>query len=196
LGGAFDPPFIPGAATLPPYSYDPDRAKKLLAEAGLPNGFTTDFYFTTGRYLNDRDVAQAIQGQLAKVGITLKMQSPEFGTFMGLLNAKKVGMFMAGKGNPAFDIDGGLANYVVSKGVMNYTNYANPDMDKLVAEQRSIIDPTERQAALKKILEKIHDEAPELILYYEQMLFAAQANVHDVVVTPNEYVSFVNTTVG
>ncbi|MEP9379348.1 ABC transporter substrate-binding protein [Aquabacter sp. CN5-332] len=193
--GAFDPPFIPGSTTLPPYKYDPDHAKKLLAEAGLPNGFTADFYFTTGRYLNDKDVAQAIQAQLAKVGITLNMQSPEFGTFMGLIGSKKASMFMAGKGNPAFDLDGGLSLYVTTGGGMNYTNYADPEMDKLVAQQRTIIDPEERKALLKKILEKIRADAPELVLYYEQMIFAMQSNVKDVVVTPNEYVSFVNTTI-
>ncbi|WP_181832502.1 ABC transporter substrate-binding protein [Bosea caraganae] len=194
-GGAFDPPFIPGSVALPPYTFDPERAKKLLAEAGLPNGFSADFYFTTGRYLNDKDVAQAIQAQLAKVGIKLNMQSPEFGTFMGVISAKKAGMFMAGKGNPAFDLDGGLSLYVTTGGGMNYTNYADPEMDKLVAQQRTIIDPVERQKVLKTILEKIRADAPELVLYYEQMLFAAQSNVKGVVITPNEYVSFVNATI-
>ena len=90
LGGSLESSVIEGTAKgLQPYPYDPAKAKKLLAEAGHPNGFTTDFLVTTGRYNMDRQVAEAIQGQLAAVGIKLNIVSPEFGAYLAALNKKK-----------------------------------------------------------------------------------------------------------
>ncbi len=53
--------------------YDPELAKKLLAEAGYPNGFESNFDTPNDRYVNDQQVAEAIAAQLAKVGIRLKV---------------------------------------------------------------------------------------------------------------------------
>jgi peptide/nickel transport system substrate-binding protein len=193
--GAFDPAFIPGSKKLPPYEYNPKRAKELLAEAGYADGFTADFYFTTGRYLNDNQVAQAIQAQLGEVGIKLNMMSPEFGTFISLLDEKKVPMYMLGKGNPAFDMDGGLNIYITTNGSSNYTAYSDSEMDKMITEQRTLVDPAERKELLGRILDKIHEDMPVLALYYEKILFATRANVENVELAPSEYVTFVDTSV-
>src|SRR5690606_29496873 len=54
---------------LQPYPYDPDQARELLAEAGYGDGFTLDFHVSQGRYVMDREIAEAVAGQLAQVGI-------------------------------------------------------------------------------------------------------------------------------
>ena len=65
LGGGFESPVIGGAKEIAPRPHDPAKARKLLAEAGHPNGFETSFYVPTGRYLMDRQLGEAIQAQLA-----------------------------------------------------------------------------------------------------------------------------------
>jgi ABC-type transport system substrate-binding protein len=79
VGGGFESPVIGGAKEFPPRPHDPAKSRKLLAEAGFPSGFATSFYVPTGRYLMDRQLGEAIQAQLAEVGIKAKIESPEWG---------------------------------------------------------------------------------------------------------------------
>ena len=73
------------------YKYDPDLAKKLLAEAGHPNGFETTLWHPIGRYMLDKEASQAIAGQLAKVGIKVNLQGMEPGSFFSRMSKEKVG---------------------------------------------------------------------------------------------------------
>jgi peptide/nickel transport system substrate-binding protein len=61
--------------------YDPDQAKRLLAEGGYPGGFEETFMVPSGRYVQDKEVGQVIADQLAKVGIRTKLQFLEVGDF-------------------------------------------------------------------------------------------------------------------
>lgn len=191
LGGSLESSVIEGTAKgLQPYPYDPAKAKKLLAEAGHPNGFTTDFMVTTGRYNMDRQVAEAIQGQLAAVGIKLNIVSPEFGAYLAALNKKNVPMFMSGKGSPTGDMDFTQALLMASKGKMNYFNFNNPEVDRLIEQQRVTVDPKERHRLLTDLQTKVYQDEPLITLYYEEQVWATRSNVHDVKVYVNEFVDF------
>jgi peptide/nickel transport system substrate-binding protein len=191
LGGSLESSVIDGTAKeLPPYPYDPVKAKKLLAEAGYPNGFTTDFMVPTGRYNMDRQVGEAIQGQLAAVGIKLNIQSPEFGAYLAALTKGKVPMFLSGKGSPTGDMDFTQALLEHSSGKMNYFGFKNADVDRLVAQQRVTVDPKERHKLLTELQTKVYQEEPHITLYYEDQVWATRSNVHDVKVYVNEFVDF------
>jgi peptide/nickel transport system substrate-binding protein len=191
LGGSLESSVIEGTARqLQPYPYDPAKAKKLLAEAGHPNGFSTDFLVTTGRYNMDRQVAEAIQGQLAAVGIKLNIVSPEFGAYLAALNKKNVPMFMSGKGSPTGDMDFTQALLMGSKGKMNYFNFNNPEVDRLIQQQRVTVDTKERHRLLTDLQSRVYQDEPLITLYYEDQVWATRSNVHDVKVYVNEFVDF------
>jgi ABC-type transport system substrate-binding protein len=61
----------------PRYNHDPARAKKLLAQAGYPNGFDVDFLVPLGQYNKVKDVAEAIGGMLGQVGIRAKLRTQD-----------------------------------------------------------------------------------------------------------------------
>ena len=77
-------------AKLQPFKYDPELAKKLLAEAGYPNGFETTLWHPIGRYMLDKEASQAIAGQLARVGVKAKLEGMETGAYFGKLSKEKV----------------------------------------------------------------------------------------------------------
>ena len=96
-------------STLPPMAYDVAKAKQLLAEAGVPNGFKVGLACPSGAYTNDKEACQAIAGSLAKIGIEIDLQIMESNRFWDL-EAKKqlpplffdgVGDRYAGSGDPA-----------------------------------------------------------------------------------------------
>lgn len=193
LGGGLESPVIPGAATIPPYPYDPARAKALLAEAGYPNGFPVDFYVTTGRYINDKQLGEAIQAQLAQVGIKVNLVSPEFGTMTAMLrDGNKIPFFMLGKGSPTGDLDFTLTLNASTQGTGNYGNYSSDAVDKLILEQRATVDPAARKEVLRRILQQAYDDVPWVVLFYENQLFGQRANVQGVDLLPNENVLFAN----
>ena len=75
-------------STLPPMAYDVAKAKQLLAEAGVPNGFKVGLACPSGAYTNDKEACQAIAGSLAKIGIEIDLQIMESNRFWDL-EAKK-----------------------------------------------------------------------------------------------------------
>jgi len=192
LGGGFESPVIPGAhKNLKPYKYDPALAKKMLAEAGYPDGFKTELYTPTGRYLMDRQVTEAVQAQLKEVGVEAKIQTPDWGTLRSLLDKyDQIPMFLMGKGSPTGDLDLTLTLTTYCKGRMNHFSYCNPEVDKLIDLQRGVVDVAERYKVLDQIQEVFYQEAPAVVLYYEDQVFGHRANVHGLWINPNEFIGF------
>ncbi len=150
-----------------PYSYDPKKAIKLLKEAGYPNGFETEFATGSGRYLMDKQIASAIVGMLAKVGIKAKLKVYEWGKYSQVRKAHKVEpLYLLGWGNTMYDADGTLVPLFFSKST--YSNYINPELDKMMMAARYQMDPKKRKAEYKEILKVIKDEAPWIFLYQQR----------------------------
>ena len=163
-------PLIPVAfgydPSIEPYPYDPDKAKSLLAEAGYPNGVETEFATGSGRYLMDKQIAEAISGMLAKVGIKAKLKVYEWGQYEKVRKAHEVEpLYLLGWGNTMYDADGTLVPLFISKST--YSNYSNPDLDKMLMEARYQMDPEKRKKQYEEILELIKDEAPWIFLYQQ-----------------------------
>lgn len=195
-GGGLESVVIPGAAAIDPYPYDPERARELLAEAGLPDGFSVDFYLPTGRYINDRQLGEAIQAQLAEVGIKANLQTPEFGTYLSMLEAKdQIPMFLLGKGSPTGDPDFTLTINVSTDGSGNYGNYSNEIVDELLLKQRGTVNVEERHEMLRQIIQTAYDDVPWIVLFYENQIFGQRESVKGVEVLPNESLRFINATV-
>jgi peptide/nickel transport system substrate-binding protein len=159
------------------YPFDPAGAQRLLAEAGYPNGFETVLNTPSGRYLKDREVAEALTGFLGKVGIRAKLEVHEFGSLLRQLYAKKMpGLTFWGWGLPSRDADSWFRFTFHSQGKVNY--YQNPALDKLVEAGASQMDPAARRRIYREALELAHREAVHLPLYYADDIYAAKASLN------------------
>jgi peptide/nickel transport system substrate-binding protein len=173
--GISGPNVIGYNSDIKPYSYDPARAKALLSQAGYPNGFDVDLISPSGRYVKDREAAQAIAGQLAKVGVRANVITQEFSVFWSGLMEGKHPMFLFGGFNLE-DPEIMLALYFES-GITKRLEYNNPQVDKAIKEQRMIFDHEKRDRALKEIIKTIYEDAPTIPLWHPQDLYGVTQRV-------------------
>jgi peptide/nickel transport system substrate-binding protein len=152
------------------YPYDPQKARQLLAAAGYPNGFSIKLDCTSGRYINDTAVVQAIAGFLGEVGVKVEINTMEFGAFNGVLFSHKTSpMFFAGWGNPVFDASY-VFNFINKTGSLLRT-VEDPAIDKLLNEANETTDPAARKAAYAKAGVLINEAAPTIFLYKQPVLY-------------------------
>lgn len=146
-----------------PYPYDPERARELLAEAGVSN-LTLTLGTPNGRYVNDVQVAQAIQAQLEAVGIGIDLQVREYGAFVGeLFSGAAPDLFLIGWGNPPMDADYILHPLLYTGDILSY--FSDPRLDSLLDTGRHTVDRDARLAAYQAAVQLISDEAPMIFLY-------------------------------
>jgi peptide/nickel transport system substrate-binding protein len=152
-----------------PYPYDPAKAKSLLAEAGYPNGFDVDFYSPSGRYVKDKEAAEAMVGQLAKVGVRAKLIVQEWSVFWSGVMEGKFPMYLFGGFNEE-DPDIFLSLYFET-GVTKRLEYSNPQVDKGIKDLRQTFDPERRERMLKEVVKTLHEDCPTIILWHPQDLY-------------------------
>ncbi len=209
LGGAVRPsdaaiaPGIFGYTDVGGYPYDPERARELLAEAGYPDGFSTTLYSPSGRYLQDIQITEAVQSQLAEVGIDATIETLEWGAYLELTRQpageNEVPVAMLGWGTVTGDADYGLyALFHTSQHVPDGSNrsfYSNALVDDLLDEARVNTNPAEREALYEDALRIINEDAPWLFLHSETQLVAVNDAVSGLVIHPTERVLAWNVTV-
>jgi peptide/nickel transport system substrate-binding protein len=176
LNGPFFPTTPGYDASLPPYPYDPERAKRMLAQAGYPNGFDVEFAVspTSQGIAKGMEVGEAIVGQLARVGVRARLVVHEAAAMFDAYAAKKLQMYMfPWKSSP--ESGRHLETLLHSKTRGYY--YQNPETDKLLETYFASLDPKKRQQAGRELLVYLREEAPWIFLYQQQDLFGVRKAV-------------------
>jgi len=168
------------------YTYDKAAAKKMLADAGFPNGFSTTLSFrnVVRGYLPTPDkVAQEIQAQLKEIGVTVKLEQVESTAFLDATS----------KGQKPFFLLGWTADYPDSTNFFDY-HFANennkefgtvfPDISTEIKAGASIADPAQRQAHYDKVNELIKQHVPMIPGAHGGSAVACKANVQGAHASP------------
>jgi len=152
------------------YEYNPELAKKLLTEAGYPNGFKTTIW------TNDNPVrlqiATIVQDQLKQVGIEMAVEPIEWGAYLDGTARGDHEMFILGWGTNTADADYGLNALFNTEnigGAGNRSFYSNKDVDKWLAEGKSSVDPQKRIEIYAKIQDQLMEDLPVDPLFYKTM---------------------------
>jgi peptide/nickel transport system substrate-binding protein len=175
LKGLLGPQMLGYDEQLENYRYDPEKAKKLLAEAGYPNGISVDFYAHSGRYQKDRETAQAIASQMTKAGIKTEIKTPEYAIYEESFNNGKYGMYMFGRGSIT-DPEAFYIRYFRS-GRGKRLSYKNPEFDRLFDQQSETFDTVKREEMLRQMGRILHDDCPVIPLYNTADVYAVRREV-------------------
>ena len=171
--------------SIKPYPYDPEKAKVLLKEAGYENGFTITFNSPSGRYVKDKEFAEAIAGQLAKIGVKVNVQVHEWGTYIGMVTSKEGAgpMWTIGWAG-TFDADGLL--YPLLRCGQLFSKWCNDDFDGNLEQARSVMDQKERERLYHKAVRLAHEEAPWLFMHVVVDAYGVNKRVQNWAPTPDE----------
>jgi peptide/nickel transport system substrate-binding protein len=156
----FMPDFYPGATdAFYDYDYDIEKAKALLVEAGFPDGFSSVLAYNAGIPFEET-IAIMYQTALKKIGVEIELKKLPAGTFFDALVKRSEPMTF--NLDAPFTPDPGFALnlYFHSGSFLDFSNYKNEEVDRLIKTSLSTLVEKDRFAATKQAQKIINDEAP------------------------------------
>src|SRR5262250_101253 len=164
--------------SLKPPKQDLARAKKLLAEAGFPNGLELTVHGPQGRYVRDKEVLEAIGGQLPKAGIKATVRTYEFVNYLNnMVYVHKAGpVWLIGWGQGSMDAEGIYVPLFRSGNTLS--NYHNPDFDRMVNEAQVIMDEKKRLEQFHRINKLWIEDQAAVPLYQQIDLYGASRKLN------------------
>jgi peptide/nickel transport system substrate-binding protein/oligopeptide transport system substrate-binding protein len=164
----FVPPGIPGfQENAAPYTYDVEKAKALLVEAGFPNGEgipVLSFGYNTGS--GHEVLGEAVQADLKEIGIELELGGYEWGTLLDKAKSGEITFYRLGWSADYPTMDNFLFPLFYSESYDNYSAYNNPDVDSLLLAARSTRDYDERVAKYREVEKTIINDHAFLFVYF------------------------------
>ena len=168
---------------LKPAKYDAEGAKKLLAEAGYPNGFAITIHGPNNRYINDDKIAQAIAQFYSRAGIDAKVETMPSAVYFTKATKLEYGYMLLGwgteSGEQGSSLRSLLATYDASKGmgVTNRGRYSNPAFDKMVTEALVTMDEKKRESMIQQAAEVAMNDTALIPVHYEVSTWATAGNL-------------------
>ena len=176
-----------------PYPYDPQKAKDLLASAGLADGFSITMNTPSGRYLKDKETAQAIAGYLEKVGVKVDLQVLEWANFATKLQNKGLApLYYVGNLAWTEDADNGVDSFFRSGGSQNFVQ--DDQVNSLVNQEQQTNDQAQRQQLFKQLQPLIVDNANFIYLFQVNDIYAVRQDRTDWKPPTNQLLVFKGTT--
>src|SRR5476649_2219204 len=164
--------------TTQPDKYDPAQAKKLLADAGYPTGFSITLGTPNGRYINDLKVAQAIAAMWSRIGIKTEVEATAPPVFFKNRDEFKYSAYLAGWNSDSGEMSNPLRALVATPsrekgmGGTNRGRYSNPAMDAKLEEAQRTVDDKKREALLQEASKLVMEDYGVLPLHFELSVWA------------------------
>ena len=165
-----------------PPKVDLERAKKLLAEAGYPNGFEFQLNCPNNRYVNDEEICQNLVSMWAKEGLKVKLAAEGMATFIQKVQNFDSSAYLLGWGVATYDAQYSLQSLVRTRttgadGNFNFGRVSDAQVDKLVDAMKTETDVAKRNAMIREALVRVRDEFLVVPLHHQVRPWAMKVNV-------------------
>lgn len=156
------------AKSVPVPKRDVAKAKALLKEAGVTN---PSFTLMTPTTSDAQKLAQVVQSMAQEAGFDVKIQATEFATSLNLADKGQFEAYVLAWSGRA-DPDGNLHAFLFTNAPINYAGYSKPEVDALINQSRTTLDPAARTKVYAQIAEIVSKDRPIIYLYHRNWLWA------------------------
>ncbi len=170
--------------------YDTAAAKKLLADAGYPDGFEVGMNCPNDRYVNDGPICQAVAAMLARIGVKINLMAETKVTYFPKILSRNTSFYMLGWTPDSYDAQNAIYALLMTpapsgQGLFNLGSYSNKRVDELGAQIASELDEKKRNAMIAELF-KIHgDDFGTLPLHQQALAWGMKKNLELVQLADN-----------
>ena len=163
--------------------FDPEAAKKLLAEAGYPNGFGITMHTPNNRYINDEKITQTIAQMLAKIGITVKVEGMPMSIYSSRGAKAEFSMGLLGWGATTGESSGSLRAVAAcvdpekGYGTFNWLKYCNPKVNDMLSKAINTVDDKARLKLLQETAALVVGDAGIIPIHHQVSTWAMKKNI-------------------
>ena len=174
--------------------FDPEGAKKLLADAGYPSGFEVTMNCPNDRYVNDARICQAVAANLSRIGVKINLAAETKGTYFPKILRRDTSFYLLGwvaSTLDAHDPLNALMHCVDDKGAgqFNLGAYCNPKLDELTHKIQSETDKAKRNALIHEAYKMHQDDIGHIPLHQQALAWGVSKKVN-VVQRPDNNLSY------
>jgi peptide/nickel transport system substrate-binding protein len=162
------------------HAYDPERAKKLLAEAGFPNGLRVTLHGPNDRYVNDAKIIQAVGQMWQRIGVQTTVEALPWNSFISKAGKQDYSIFLLGwgvsSGEGTNPLRAQLATWNPTRGLgtANRGRYSNPAMDVMLDKAMTTMNDTDRDQLVRETMKVAMDDVPVIMLHLQKNIWATR----------------------
>ena len=172
--------YVPG---MKPEPFDPDGAKKLLAEAGYPDGFGLTLHGPNDRYVNDDQICQALAQMLTRIGIVTRVETLPSSVYFSRGSKLEFSFMLVGWASDTAEASSPLKSLLATfdpkkgMGAANRGRYSNPKMDALLEQALATVDDAKREKLLQQATELAIGDLGIIALHHQVNLWGTRKGI-------------------
>ncbi|HQR20972.1 MAG TPA: ABC transporter substrate-binding protein [Burkholderiaceae bacterium] len=171
--------------------YDPEGAKKLLADAGYPNGFEVGMNCPNDRYVNDAAICTAVSAMLARIGVKVNLMAESKATYFPKILSRNTSFYLLGWTPSTVDSHDPLYSLMATPGAggqgqFNLGSYSNPRLDELTGKIQSETDQAKRNAMIHEAMKIHQDDVGHIPLHQQALAWGVKKNLSLVQLPSND----------
>jgi len=177
-GQFFPPGIVSHVPELAPPRPDPEAAKRLLAEAGFPQGFRLTLHGPNDRYINDARIIQAIGQMWTRVGVRTAVEAQPWTNFVARAGRQEFSAFLIGWGSSPPEGSNPLRNLIATWdrergwGASNRGRYSNAEIDRLIEQAMAELDDAKREKILQDAQRRTFEDVAIIPLHIQTNIWA------------------------